>query len=485
MKYMKKVFCLFLMIAIFFIPCASAEQPNDWASAPIITEAYELSEGKLYLKWTGAAPVYQVYMDGQSVANVIVDNAVISIEKGTHAINVYPINEAKSADTTIDIGLGFGGKLADIVGLNGNLNFDLATLGLDPKNLTAGNPSETLRVDYSPSAIFSTSPEKPNATTDFDDRVILTFTDRHNADEYVIGIREGKDTNYVKFNRHSAETGAFITKNNTTVTLILDQSFLQSQNCFIPELDKKYSFTVQLRKYAENLLNGCPIDTVIHESKESPDVSYTPIAAWKTAPVITYASQTADGQVTLQWTHEDNGLGCQYAVIQLNKKLGVKIGEKEIATTNEKSYVIDDLMNGNVSFMVVPKIDGDIGTSSKEASVEIQNDWVAAPTLNCEQKDKKQVVLTWIGVEGVSHYRITIFKGDNTSLLRFVNMDFTEFTSFEIEAENGEMEYIFTYDGEIDPTNGEKFKFEIYGLHTATDGSKQTTSTTTQIITMN
>lgn len=489
---MKRVFLFLVLCIIFFASAAIGEQAVDWAAAPVITTAYELSEGKLYLEWTGSSPVYQVYMDGKSVADVIVNNAIISVEKGTHSITVYPINEEKSADTKIEVGLdgdasislGKTGKGISIPGINGNISLDLAALGLDPKKLTAGAPSETLNIDYVPNGMFSAVPDKPTATIDFSNNVILTFTDRYNADEYVVAVKAGKDVNYVKFNKHSEEASALITKNNTTVTVVLDQNFLQAQGCMLPELDNKYTFTVQLRKYAANLMDDTPITSVIHESKESSGAVYTPIAAWKTAPVVTYASQTADGQVTLQWTHNDNGLGCKYTVVKQNKKLGVKIGEEEIGTTAERTFVIDDLMNGNHSFAIVPKYNNEVGSASEDATIEIQNDWVVAPTLTCEQIATNQVKLNWATVEGVTGYHLKISKGDNTSILRFVNMDFSDYTEIDIDATAGPSEYIFTYEGDIDPVNGEKFKFEIYGVHIATNGQEQHTSTTSQIITI-
>ena len=52
---------------------------DDTSTVALITKAYELAAGKLYLEWDGNAPVYQVYMDGESVASVIVNNAVIDI----------------------------------------------------------------------------------------------------------------------------------------------------------------------------------------------------------------------------------------------------------------------------------------------------------------------------------------------------------------------------------------------------------------------
>ena len=80
---MKKL-VLLMLVVLLACPAALAED-DAWADAPVITTAYELSPGKLYLAWTGFAPVYQVYMDGESVASVIVNNAVIDVIIGIEA----------------------------------------------------------------------------------------------------------------------------------------------------------------------------------------------------------------------------------------------------------------------------------------------------------------------------------------------------------------------------------------------------------------
>ena len=102
---MKRIMIVLLLALLLVVPLALAEGDEQWREAPVIIQAYEMSSGKLYIEWEGYAPVYQVYMDGKSVANVIVNNAVIDMKKGTHTVYVYPVNEAKMVDTKIDISL--------------------------------------------------------------------------------------------------------------------------------------------------------------------------------------------------------------------------------------------------------------------------------------------------------------------------------------------------------------------------------------------
>lgn len=473
---MKKRLLALLLALSSVLSCGFCEE-NDWAAAPVITHAYEMTEGKLFLQWTGSAPVYQVYMDGESAASVIVTNAVIDIKKGTHAIYVYPINEDKTINTQFDVGLS-ASKIA------GNISIDLAALGLDPKDLTAGTPSAPLNIDYTPSAIFDAAPEQLVAVTDFDNHVSISFTDRYYADEYLLSVKLGKDTNYVKFNIHDETAQSLITRTNSTVTLLLDPAFLQSQECMVPELNEKYTFTVQLRKYAKNMLDGTAISTVIHESKQSKAYQYTPTAAWKTAPVITYASQTADGQITLNWTHDDNGLGCEYAILKIKKTLGIKRGEEELAVTSDKSFVLNDLMNGDYYISVMPRLNGETGNAAEDKEVKLQNDWVVAPELSCEQIADNQIKLSWTSADKVETYHIIVSKGDNDSLLRFVSLDYSKYAEYDLAATPGAMEFIFTYNGEIDVEYGEKFKFEILGVRHTANGEEQKTASSTQTITL-
>ena len=474
---MKKWLVSFLIIAMIISCAALGESSSNWQIAPVITQAYELSSGELYLEWEGAAPVYQVYMDGECIESTIVNNAILPVKNGTHSITVYPISEAKSADTKIELGL-----TAKVIGAS--VGLDLAALGLDPKNLTAGTPSSPLNIDYTSSPIFSASPEELQAVTDPQNRVHLSFTDRYYADEYIVSIKINKDVNYVKFTKGNEESDALIEQTDSLTTLTLDPAFLKNQECMIPQLDNKYSFTVQLRKYAENMLDGEKIPAVIHLSKESSSFNYTPTAAWKTAPVISYASQTADGQITLQWEHEDYGLGCKYSVVKINKSLGIKTSEEILGETAESQFVINDLSNDTYSFSVVPAFEDEQGFASEDINVEIQNNWVIAPILACEACGNNSVHLSWPTAEGIESYHITVYCGNSDSLLRFVNLDYSEYDAFDLPVTGNEMEYTFIYEDSIDPEIGMKLKFEIFGIRHTENGEEQKTASTAKSITI-
>ena len=478
-----KRWIIFVLILVLAIPLAAqCEETEEWRLAPTITKAYEISAGKLYLEWEGNASVYQVYMDGKEMATVSVGNAVFPISAGSHSILVYPVSKAKSADTRLDIEVN-GPEIAG-KGFGGSIGLDLAALGINPKDMTVGNPSASLGIDFMSAPILKATPEKLIAATDSQDRVRLSFIDRYHADEYDVSVKIGKDVNHVRFVRGSEEADALMERNNTLVTLTLDPAYLSKQKCLIPELGSEYTFTVQLRSYAENKVNGEALTAAIQLSKESARLTYTPTAAWKTAPVISYASQTADGEISLAWEHEDYGLGCAYAVMKLDKKLGIRTGEEELLVTREHNCIISDLMNGDYVFAVVPRLEKENGFASDEAAIRVQNEWVAAPVLSCEQSAECSVRLSWQAAEGVSSYHITAYRGDSDSLLRFVNLDFSKHAEMDVPASAGEMEATFIFDGEIDQEMGVKLKFEIYGIRHAQDGTEQQTALSSQMMTL-
>ena len=215
-----------------------------------------------------------------------------------------------------------------------------------------------------------------------------------------------------------------------------------------------------MRKYARDYVSGERNQNIIHSSKQSGELTYKPVALWKTAPVITFASQTADGEITLQWDHDDNGIGCEYLVMKINKVFGVMTGEEQLAKTNEHEYVIQDLTNGSYCINIVPVLGNEKGSYSGDANVEVKNDWVVAPELTCEQLEGNQIKLTWTAAENIEQYHITVFAGDSDSLLRFVDMDYKKIHEDNINAEAGTMEYLYTYD-----SDSVRLKFEVYGIH--------------------
>ncbi len=251
----------------------------------------------------------------------------------------------------------------------------------------------------------------------------------------------------------------------------------------IPESDEKYGFSVKLRKHPENFIDRSKERNDYIDSKESKTYDYTPYAAWKNAPVIAYASQTADGQITLRWDHDDNGLGCEYKIMEQDILLGVKKGGKEIGRTSGREYTVNDLMNGKFTYTVVPLLSAEEGFASEPATAEVKNNWFAAPALTCEAENNTDVRLKWAASEGVEGYHITVFAGDG-SLLRFVKMDYKKYDEFDVEAAAGDMVYTYTYDRPADQENGTNLKFEIYGIRHAADGTEQRSPAASKTITL-
>ena len=458
----KLLLCIVLAFLVVFAATAFAEENKDWDSAPVITVAYEMSIDKLYLEWEGNSLLYQVQMDGKKVMDVGQAKAIASIKKGTHTILVYPTNSDKADKKAIS---------ASIDGV-GSIGIDLSSLGIGGQDLTFGNASEPLHIDYNPNPILNAVPDKLSATTVAGDNVQLSFVDRYNSDEYLVTVKSGNDSNFVKFNACD-DSVAFMSHEKAFSSVVLDSQYLASKNCMIPEMNEKYSFQVQLRKYAVNLVNNEKIMTVMLESKPSNWYSYTPIAAWKTAPLVTFASQIADGQVKIIWDHEDYGIGVVYSVVRANKTLFVKTGEELIGETKEHEYVISDLTNGGYTFAVIPKYQGEAGPKSEDINLDVKNEWVTAPSVVCEPIGNNQVRISWTAPENIEKYHLAVFVGDSNSLLRFVDMDYKKVSEEDIASAAGAMEYTYTYDGASDSDAAIRLKFELYGIRHTQSGDEQ------------
>lgn len=471
---MKKTFISLLLVLLFvfsFSPFSFADGGN-WNTMPTITHVYEFAKEKIALEWDGNADLYQIYVDGKVVATVNINTAIIDIKSGNHQIIIVPIKyESKNVDTRIDF------SIASLA--SGSI--DLGALGIDPKDLVQGNASKTYKLKYAVNPLYNAVPEILGAYTDFDNQVLISFSDKYDADIYRISITSGKDVNYVEFDAANNADLSFISKVNSSVTISLNHEYLKTHGCLIPELDQKYSFSVQLQKHPVNLVDGVKEPESVLESKESKSFTYTPYAAWKNAPDITYASQTADGQITLRWDHDDNNLGCEYKIVRYDKILGVKKGETELGRTDKCEFTVKDLMNGKYIFAVIPVYSREDGLASEEVEVELKNNWVIAPALDCTPGDKGQVTLKWACAPGVESYHVLVSAGSG-SLLRLVNLDFNKYAEFDVPAKAGDMEYVFTYKDPIDPENGVKLKFEIYGVRYAANGEEQKSATTKQIV---
>ena len=471
MKNLLRICCVAIVL-VLSVHITALAAGDDWKTKPTITHAYELSKEKIFLEWEGKADLYRVNIDGKETATVNVKSATVDLKAGVHNIIIVPLMlKSKNADTKIEL------NLRDI----GGGSIDLAALGIDPKDVHQGTQSEPFKMNYSVDTFLNATPEVKGAYTDFDDNVVLTFTDKYDSDIYYISIKSGKDIIPTEFDTDNKEAAALITKNNSTVNVTLDQKYLKKNGWMVPDLDQEYSFSVKLGKKPKNYVNNEKEQSSIIDSKESKYYKYTPYAAWKNPPEITYASQTAEGEITLMWEHEDDGIGCEYIISGAEKVLVVKKGDKEIGRTDKKEYVVKDLMDGKHTFSVKPVYKNETGFESDEQTIEVKNNWVAAPAISCTLKDDNVVLLTWDSPKEIKNYHITVSAGSG-SLLRYVNLDFKKYKEFDIPAKQGKMEYEFTYDQSIDAENGTKLKFEIYGSRETDKGEIQKSATSSQTI---
>ena len=487
-----------IFLVIFALPLliwsAVFSEDADWQTSPVITHVFEMAKEKIYVEWEGGANLYEVYVDGNVASTVNLNYTILDIKNGNHQISVMPIDSvSKEGNKNLSFNLDLGGesksnltsKILDTIGFSGfsaGLDVDLSALGIDPKDVVRGKSSEIFRLKYKPSQFSEASPEVIGLETDFNDRLKITFTDKYDSDAYIISIKNGNDINRVEFDRGN-DSGNLISKENTQVTILLDPAILSDQGCMIPELDNKYGFSVTLMKYPANFIDGTKETNALLESKESKYFDYTPYAAWKNAPIITYASQTDEGQVTIQWEHESQDLDCSYKIMKIDMLMGVKTKEEEIASSSQKQVVINDLLNGKYTYTVIPVLQDDQGFTSESVSVEVHNNWVAAPALTCEKGNGNNIILRWDSIEGVEDYHITVSVGSG-SILRFVNLDYKKHEEIDVKAKNGTMEYIYQYDPGIGSENEINFKFDIYGSRSTADNSQQKSASTSKTITV-
>lgn len=486
---MRKTICMLVLILVVTASLGFpvfTEGEDDWSAAPVITKVYESGENQIILEWDGTADFYYVYLDGKKAATVNLNYAILNVKRGRHQLQILPIKlESKGGDSTFgfDVSVPLPEVVSKLLGesLEASANVDLSALGIDPKNIIQGKRSQIFTLNYNGSPFFDAVPEIVDAATDFNDNVVLSFIDKYDSDSYGIGVKSGKDITYVEFDRSSRTGAEWIEKNNANVTIVLNRDYLKSQGCMVPELNEKYSFTVRLGKYSVNLVSGEPEPTMLLGSKDSKGFTYTPVAAWKTAPEITYASQTADGQITLRWTHDTNGLICEYEVVRINRLFGVKRGSDILGKTTKHEFVVNDLMNGKANFVVVPLHIEELGDASDEVSVEVANSWVAAPELSCEVLADKRVRLSWVALSGVESYHVVVYAGSG-SALRFVNLDYKEYKTFDIPAKVGKMDYIFEYGDDIVTDNGVRLRFEIYAVRHTRLGNEQRSAVSKQTL---
>ena len=461
---------LCLLTLLLMTACSKEEEDTSWKTKPVFTEVYEVGENTLQLKWTGDSNTYKLFVDGKHL-HLISGGNQFRLEKlssGAHSISLIPV---KYVSATENSAFSF-----DIPFL-GEANWDWKAIGIDPKKIFDGEQSDLLEFNYTPSTLGKARPEIKTIETDFNDNVVISFKDPYAADGYRIFISHGKaGERHYDFDTHSEETSRYISKTNGTVSITLDKEYLD----IAPELNEEYGFSVQLIQYPKNLITGEIVASSPQHSEISKKVDYTPEARWKIAPIITYHAQTDDGEITLRWEHDDNGLRCTYKVLRLVKYFGVKKEWEEIGQTDEHELVVGNLKKGKHNFVIVPTLSGEDGHASEEISEDIK-DLLMPPLLTCSADGDNTVKLRWKADDNVQAYHITVYAG-SSSVLQVLKRDYKMLTDFDVPVAEGEMEYYYQYDGTEDSENGVKLKFEIYGVSVASDGAQKRSATSSQTI---
>lgn len=464
-----------VLCLLFSFPAAAcAADDEDWESKPVITSLYEVGKGRVFIEWEGKSKLYRVFVDEKNVADVVMDNATVDLKPGSHKITILPLKVRPKEDANTQIQL----KVAGLV--DGRV--DLSALGIEARDILTGNYSDTVKLDYNPSGITDSSPVILGAATDPDYRVCLEIQDNFDADVYRVFIKSGTDRTSVDFDTADPDAAFFIQKGPSSVTLILDPGFLERQSCMRPKLDTRYDFSLMLRQRPTDYMTDAPAEDSLLDSKESKAYAYTPREKWKIAPEIQVSTQAGEGSVYLKWDHDADGKDVRYKVLEYDMLVLVKKGEKELGITEQKEYEIQDLVNGRYTFAVQPVI-GDKEGEPAVVTVDVTADWVEAPELNCSAEESPDVRLSWNSADKVDTYHITVYAGSG-SLLRFVNLDYEKIAEFDVPAEDGETEFIYTYPDRIDPENGVKLKFEVYGIHHVPGGADQHSSTSQQTVTL-
>ena len=177
-------------------------------------------------------------------------------------------------------------------------------------------------------------------------------------------------------------------------------------------------------------------------------------------------------------------MGCQYVVSLRNKAVFITTGENELSKVNGTEAIIKNLQNGNYTLVVTPEYEGNKGTSSVEFTVTVNNNWSQAPEVTLTQKDAKTVKVEIATVFGIDKYNIKVSCGNTANLLSFVDLDYSLYDEYTVDAVTPVTEYIFRYEKDINPSDEIKVKFDIFGIHNSDDGKAQHSTTKTEQITL-
>ena len=447
----------------------------DWTEEPTFLSAHETGKDQFTIIWEGKAPVYIVKVDGTDKATVADNKATFKLDNGTHNLQIIPVNRESGRD--------------DIEGITGPIsirtsyNFNLDKYHMKKDHLVAGQFSEEKEINYTAEKIYDASPDGLTSFLDLHGAIHLRFIDHFKSDRYIVSYRTGSDEYSVAFSRDDQESAKWISTTADLIEIVLDPDFLQSKRDPIIQPDKDYTFSVQLQKKPIDYMSNEKAEkTLLSSQRANTSLKTTPV--WKTAPVITFAEQTADGEVTIRWTHPGAELGYQYSVSLRSKAVFITTGESELIKVNGTEAVLKGLQNGNYTLVVTPEVDGQKGTSSAEFTVVVNNNWSQAPEVVLSQIDSRTAKAEITHIFGIEEYHIKILCGDSGNLLKYVDLDYSVYGEYTVDAVSPVTEYTFVYEKEAKPTDEIKVKFEIYGIHHDEDGKTYHSATRTAQITL-
>lgn len=452
---------------------ADAEVNPDWTEAPVLLSAHETGKDQFTVTWKGKAPVYVVRVDGVEKTAVANTKATFKLENGQHTVQIVPVNRETKRDDIQDI--------SGPIRIKTPISFNLSTYNMDKDHLVAGQFSETIKVDYSAEKIYDAAPSDLKAVTDLNGAIHLTFTDPIDSDEYRVSYKTGNEEYVANYSKEDPASAEWITKDGNSVQITMDPDFLQGKNRQAVQPDRNYTFSVLLLKQPLDYVSrGKTNQTRLASKGASVNLKTTPV--WKDAPVIVSGEQTADGEITLKWTHPAAELGCLYAVSLRNKAVFITTGESELARVDGSEAVIKDLKNGNYTLVVTPEHNGEKGTSSAEITVTVNNNWSQAPEFTVTQVDSRTAKVEINQIFGIESYRIKVSCGNTANLLSFVNLDYSLYGEYTVDAASPVTEFVFRYEKEAKPEDEIKVKFEIYGIHRLEDETTQNSATRTEQI---
>ena len=453
---------------------AADESVNaDWTEMPVILSAHETGKNQFSVTWKGKAPVYIILVDGAEKTVVADTKATFKLENGIHTIQIVPINRETKRDDIRNISGPITIKTA--------VNFSLDMYHMQKDHLVAGQFSKEIKIEYSAEKIYDSSPEDLKAAMGLHGEVHLTFTDPLGADNYHVTYKTGNEEYSIAFNKTDDASTKWVTIDDNSVQIIIDPAFLQTNNLSAIQFDKDYSFSVLLQKNpTEYAAKKEKADNILSSKKASVNLKTTPV--WKDAPVITFSEQTSDGEVTIRWTHPAVELGCQYVLSLRNKAVFITTGESELIRVNGAEAVIRNLQNGNYTLVVTPENEGSKGTSSAEFTVVVNNNWSQAPEVILTQLDSRTAKVEITHVYGIESYIIRVSCGNTANILSYVNLDFSLYDEYTVDAKSPVTDFIFRYEKEAKPEDEIRVKFEIYGIHKSEDETLQHSATKTEQI---